>query len=209
MSDSFFPEPPPAEAPDEPKHPPRPPWAGPPDRVIPGIVPIERVIARSPSAVVALTALQVYPTGLVLELVVMAERPRADEGNLLRLFHAPWADAATADERFRLGVQMPDGTRAIADAGGDARDDQAPAAALQSLGGGGDDRRHSAQYWLWPRPTGPWELVLTWPANGIPETRFELEAAAITAAAARAQVLFEDGDPALHESATTWRTGRA
>ena len=204
MSDSFFADRPRHE-PEEPEPRPAPPWAGPPDGTVPAIVPLERVVARSASVAIALTALEVYPAGLVLELVVMAARPLDRDRNLLRLFHDPWADATTTAGRLRLGARLSDGTRVVADDHADLPDRRAPAAVLQSLGGGGNDRRHAARYWLWPLPTGPWALVLLWPANDIPETRVELAAAEITAASTRAQVLFVDSDPPADGTAAVWR----
>ncbi len=46
--------------------------------------------------------------------------------------------------------------------------------------GGGDGRRWDQTYWVWgPPPNGPVGVVVEWPAEGVPETRVDVDGAAI------------------------------
>jgi hypothetical protein len=65
----FFP-PPPGPPDDEPQEYRQPVWMGPPDDVLPGVVPVELVLGRSDSTVVALTGLRAFPTGVSMSLAV-------------------------------------------------------------------------------------------------------------------------------------------
>ncbi len=64
---------------------------------------------------------------------------------------------------------------------------------LEDHGGGGTVWETQSEYWAWPlRDGGDVQLVVEWPAYGIPETAVTLDGAAIAAAARRAQPLFPD-----------------
>ncbi len=58
MADSDIP----VEAPSEDVHR-RPPWVEPPVDVVPGIVPVELILARTPQRAIGLTGMRAYPTG--------------------------------------------------------------------------------------------------------------------------------------------------
>jgi hypothetical protein len=56
------------EPPELPEEPPeveyrRPAWVEPPADVVPGIVPVELVLARAPEQAIGLTGIRAYPTG--------------------------------------------------------------------------------------------------------------------------------------------------
>ena len=69
----FFPDPPdPPDPPDEAQERPQPVWMGPPQDVLPGVVPIEMVLGRSPTTVVALTGIRAFRTGPHRNLAVRA-----------------------------------------------------------------------------------------------------------------------------------------
>ncbi|HET7508358.1 MAG TPA: hypothetical protein VFJ53_08380, partial [Solirubrobacterales bacterium] len=48
-------------------------WMGPPRAVVPAVVPIERVAARTEAVAIYLSAFTVYPTGFELTTYVVAE----------------------------------------------------------------------------------------------------------------------------------------
>ena len=59
----FFPDPPdPPVPPDEAQERPQPVWMGPPQDVLPGVVPVEMVLGRSSTTVVALTGIRAFRT---------------------------------------------------------------------------------------------------------------------------------------------------
>jgi hypothetical protein len=54
-------------------------------------------------------------------------------------------------------------------------------------GGHGGGRQSRQEFWVWPLPPpGPVAFVCEWPSYGIPESRVEVEAASIRAAASKA-----------------------
>jgi hypothetical protein len=187
----FFEPPPPRE---EEERPVRPPWAGPPRGVVPAVVPVEGVMARNDSAAIFLNAFHVYPAGFAVDIFVVAR-----EGSELDpFFHRPDRRARTegqiAPGLLRLGFSFADGSK-VASTSVDPRatgEDGAPASpVMRPRGGRGQEDEWSQTFWVWPLPPpGPMEFVSEWPAAGLPLTRTELDAAAIIAAAPRAQVAF-------------------
>lgn len=67
---------------------------------------------------------------------------------------------------------------------------------LIARGGYGGSGCWRQDFWLWPLPSaGPLALVMEWPAEGVPETRVELSADDLGAAAERAIELWPDDRP--------------
>jgi hypothetical protein len=96
-----------------------------------------------------------------------------------------------------VGVQLPDGRKVTTlDSWRDVDDlhqlDRPPdGPVLIETGGGGSgsdwDASSQRPVWLWPLPAPePFDLVVEWPAAGIPVTRASLDGAAIVAASASA-----------------------
>ena len=200
MSDFFQPPPPPPPE-ERVRH--RPPeWAGPPHGTLPGVVPLELVLARSVVAAVYVTWLGAYPTGVEFDLMTVSA-PREDEEALDPMLFGPHrhhlrrrgASEEIPDEMLRFGVEFADGRRATNTGGGGlSRSDAEPEGpVLHSGGGGGGGGRWHQVMFLWPLPPpGPLALVCEWPAAGIPLTRQDIDAGKIRDAAQRAQVIFED-----------------
>ena len=188
MTDDFWavPEPPVPEPEPEPMA--MPPWFGPPRGVLPGIVALELVLARAEAAVVAITRLAAYPTGLAFELVTLQPLGGPDldpllfEGRRARHGEPP-------PDRLRFGVEFDDGRRAtnLAPHPMDAPDTPV----LVERGGGGGGGEWNISMWLWPLPAGD-ELTVAceWPAAGIPMTTHRVALAPVAAAAGRAQTVF-------------------
>lgn len=196
--DGFFESLPPAadEPPEESYR--RPPWLGAPRGTLPGVVALERVLARTEVAAVCVTRLGAYPTGFEVELVTVS-RSTADDLDPL-LFGPPRRRRGSEaeglpDEMLRFGVQFADGSKAT-NVGGDPPYDAAVAPTgpviVPGGGGGGGGSWHQS-LWVWPLPPpGPLLLVCEWPAAGIPLTRSEIDARLIIDASERAQVVFSD-----------------
>jgi hypothetical protein len=186
------------EAPPPPPEPPedlyrQPVWAGPPDNVIGAAAPLRVVLARTDEVAVAITGATAYPTGATLALAVRLRTPREHPD----FFHAFLHRARGADpaDLFKFGVQFSDGRKATTLHEHAAFAESEPAQpVLSPRGGGGGGRAWSWDLWLWPLPPpGPLVLVCKWPAQGIAETRVDLDAAPILEAAARAEELWPDG----------------
>lgn len=175
---------------------PQPDWIGPPAGVVPGLVPVEFLLARSTEAAVAISGGWAYPTGIEFRLTILLRRedPKADDA-----IFSPWLATTLAttgpswaltigtkplDELLRFGVQLADGRKAT---NIDQRDDDPAPPVLIQGGGHGNGVRWTCDYWLWPLPpVGPLAFVIEWPAKGIPESRSEIDASLPRAAAERA-----------------------
>lgn len=214
MSDFFQPPPPPP--PEERVRHRQPAWAGPPHGMLPGIVPLELVLARSELAAVYVSWLGAYPTGFEFDLMTVAAPSEDDDALDPMLFGARrhhmrrrGTGAAIPDAMLRFGVEFADGRRATntggrALPGSHAEPDEGPV--LHSGGGGGGGGRWHQEMFLWPLPPpGPLALVCEWPAAGIPLTRHDIDTGRVREAAQRAQVMFED-DPGAHAPGAIWST---
>ncbi|MDO9409805.1 hypothetical protein [Patulibacter sp.] len=181
------------------------PWHGPPPAVVPAIVAVERVLARTDEVAVAVPSVEVYPEGLRFEIVAFA-RPQAehrpDSGLDPMLFHHRHVPGAVPDEVLRIGVAFADGRRATnLETERGPGDPPASGIVLRGAGGGGNEGRYAQELWVWPVPDeGPLTIVCEWPAHGIPVTRLDVDGDVLRDAARRAQVVFsEDHLPAVPE----------
>lgn len=198
--DDFFQIPKPV--PEPPDSPPldEPPWIHPPRDVIAGLVADRRVIARTDRLVVVLTNIDAFPTGAMLRLRVMGRRPDDMSESDWWDFHEtvmghrrrPASPEGIPDEFLRVGVEFADGRKATNIGQGFNPDPRlalrTPAMpSLHQLGGGGLGRPRSfvagLNMWLWPLPPAEtFDLVIEWPAYGIPVTRIPIEGADVVAA---------------------------
>jgi hypothetical protein len=89
-------------------------WLGPPHNVLPGIAPVELVIARTDETVVALAGVQAYPAGFGFTLCLRLRNVSAPEEQQLPylLDRAPFEGDPLPDAFFRFGVQFADGRKA-------------------------------------------------------------------------------------------------
>ncbi len=188
---SFFEQ----QAGEEPATPTRlPAWIRPPADVVPVVVPLGLMLARSEDAAIAVPAVQAYPTGLGLVLVArVRQRPGGHRSpQYSQLTYDP-----TSDEFVRLGVQFSDGRKAT-----NLRRPRPPGAGeppsgplLTPLGGSGREGAWDASYWLWPLPPpGRLLIVAEWPAHQLSETSAEVDADPILEAAALAMTLWPEDD---------------
>lgn len=99
-------------------------------------------------------------------------------------------------EFLRLGIEFPDGaslTNLEALGPRSSPDATQPLHGMEPGSGSGTDADYEQEWWVWPIP-GPGELwfVCEWPAYGVGETRFALDAGLIRDAAVRAQPIWPD-----------------
>lgn len=171
-------------------------WHGPPQGTLPGVVPLELVVARTERVAVCVTGLAAYPSGFEFQLRTLAAPEAGDVDP--HLFDAPMryrrrASGATAEippEFLRFGIQFPDGAK-VTNLATDFPDDPPDGPVLVERGGGGSGTEWRQDMWVWPLPeAGELDFVCEWPAAGIALTRRPLETAPLRQAASRAQVVF-------------------
>ena len=166
-------------------------WLGPPHNVLPGIAPVQLIIARTDETVVALAGIQAYPAGFGYTLCLRLRNVSArEEQPFPYLDSAPFEGDPLPDEFFRFGVQLADGRKATnLDEPSYDPEHEPDRPVLLQQGGGGD--RWDMERWVWPLPPpGPFALVCAWPARGIAESRVEIDAGSILEAAGRAVTLW-------------------
>lgn len=171
-------------------------WVAAPRGSLPGIVPIERVLARTDRVAVCVTRLAAYPTGFELDLLAMITADEDDFDSMVFHRQALLEGGAVDEippEVLRFGMRFADGSRAT-NTSGFRRDHRRPTPpAMHQSGGHGGGGQWRQTYWVWPLPpAGPLTLVCEWPAMNIALTECELDAQPILDGAKRAQVIFSD-----------------
>ncbi|WP_369069423.1 hypothetical protein [Kineococcus terrestris] len=199
----FFPDPPPPheEGPEEHR---APVWSGAPDDVLPGVVPVEMLLARSSSTAVLLTGFRAFPEGLAMNLGVRVRGPLGFRDLHAEVFDGPYHHDTGEQwqaERLKWGFEFADGRRATnVDPPVWGDDDRAwndetwrpDRPVLSGQGGGGGPRSVDRDHWLWPLPPpGRLRVVLQWPQQGIATTTHDLDAQPFLDAAARARPVWE------------------
>jgi hypothetical protein len=158
----------------------RPAWVEPPADVVPGVVPVERILARTDTHAVLVDGLLVYPTGFDFDLAVR-RRPGHRR-------HRPrlWDDELRLEVRFADGRAADNNPRRWPRTSGNEVPD--PPRLYQSTSG--PDGGH---VWLWGLPPpGPLTFACEWPAQQLPPSQVELDAGLVLEAAARATSLWPD-----------------
>jgi hypothetical protein len=166
----------------------QPEWSGPPENVVGATVPLDLVLANTGDVAVTVGGMTAYPTGVSFEVRVLHRRRPAEDA-FFRLHHP-------GPGGLRLGVELADGSRAIADRG---PEEPGRGPMLSPRGGGGGGLSYELGFWLWPLPPpGPVRFACRWPDEGIEETIAEIDAP-IREAAARAAELWPDERPVGEE----------
>ena len=148
---SFFPEP---RDPDSlPPHDAQPEWAGPPDDVMPVLVPIHLIIGRSDNAVVVLTRVRAYRSGLAISITAQTRQADRYEDLGREVDVAPGhrrSGPVLARQQIQVGCRVR--RRAQGDqCGPGPRPRRWPLRAqLETRPSGADDQRR-----LFPRSSGP------------------------------------------------------
>jgi hypothetical protein len=172
----------------------RPAWVEPPADAVPGIVPVELVLARTPQRAIGLSGIRAYPVGfgctlhLRLREVIPGEQSNFGAFNMLGDRVDPAGEFA--DYYLRFGVGFADGRKATnLDHRRDLDEGPPPdPPSLRLVRWEGYDRlAWEVDVWVWGLPPpGPLAVVCEWPARGIPESRVEVDAGLVLEAAARA-----------------------
>lgn len=180
--------------------------------MLPGVVALELVLARTDRVAVCVSRLAAYPTGFEFELVTMSA-PGQDELELDPMMFGHHHHRASRrgsekglpPELLRIGVEFADATKAT-NIAGFHHDQEPPAGPVMHPGGGGGGGRswHQTQ-WVWPiPPPGPLNFVCEWPAADIPLTRSKIDAQTILDATTRARVIFPDQPSAQGTTGSSW-----
>jgi hypothetical protein len=173
-----------------------PPWLGPPLNALPGIAPVELVIARTDETVAALAGIYAYPAGFgfTLCLRLRTVSPREEQQFPYLLDRVPFEGGPLPDELLRFGVQFADGRKATnLDPRAHDPDREPDRPVLNYHGGGGGGLAWDMEHWVWPLPPpGPFTFVCEWPARGIAESGAEIDAGSILEAAGRAVTFWPD-----------------
>jgi hypothetical protein len=151
--------------------------------MVPGVVPVALLVARSDTHAVLVDNLLVYPTGFDFDLAV---RRRPGQPRHHRHREDWWED------KLRLEVLFADGRTADNDPRRWPRPsgDEPPEPPLLYQSTYGPDGGH---VWLWGLPPpGPLTFACHWPAEQIQPSKAELDAGLVLAAAARATSLWPD-----------------
>ena len=158
-------------------------WLRPPQGIIPGIVPLELLLAHSDTHAVLVTGLHVYPTGLDF---VLAARRRPGQP------HQHHRDRFRDHLEFRslrLELRFADGRTVSNDPRRWPRtfetQEPDPPMLYHHGGGGGSDRGWRSHHWLWGLPP-PGPLAFVWPAGQDPAAGAEIDARLVLEAADRA-----------------------
>ena len=178
--------------PGEPRRPPAPPHRqGPPANVLGQPLAGHTVVARAGGFVIAVDRIVAYPSGFELGVTVRT-RDEPVFGSFDEANRRSWSgSAAFPGESLRVGVVFADGRRSLVEnfspraaaSTGDVR--------LVPMGGGGTQTRFDQRYWVEPLPPpGPLGIVVEWDRRQLAETRADLDAGAIVAAASRAETLW-------------------
>jgi hypothetical protein len=174
----------------------RPAWLGPPEDLLPGLAPVQLILARTADTLVVVTNLRAYPTGVAFTVRLRLRTPMGGRqrdwmdrpDDLLFSF-----DSSDPGQVLRLWVEDAEGRRSgDPDPEVDRMAEQAPSQPLlQVRGGGGSETDWDAESWLWPLPPpGSLTFACAWPARGIPETRVALDVEPVLRAAGDALPLF-------------------
>lgn len=211
---AFF-EPPPAppEPQPLPSRPRRPAWVGPPEDVLPAAVPLDQFAYHTANLVVALYRAEVYGEGCSFHLGVVRRRTQESWQRWQALHQAMSPHGGEAqraageqlpDELVRYGVQYADGSKATTldpSSRSPWRDDAEPPSppvlkrTEEGSSGDVDQLEYSETLWLWPLPSAePFDLVMEWPAIGIPFTRVPLDGSGFHQAAERVRPFWPDKD---------------
>jgi hypothetical protein len=193
---SFFEPPPPPSALAQAEQ--RPPWLAPPANVLPSVVPVELLLARTEQTAVAVTGIRAYPTGFAFTISIRLRHHASQQqtgsghGMLAMLdYFEP-----SGQVFLRLGVRFADGRRATNLRGIDlprGRRGPKPPVPTETGSGGGGDRDWDSQQWLWGLPPpGPLAFACEWPARQIAESQVQIDARLVLDAAERAVILWPD-----------------
>jgi hypothetical protein len=168
-------------------------WLRPPETMVPGIVPVELLLARTDTHAVLVTDLRAYPTGVDF---VLAVRRRPGQPNQRR--RGPDMDREHLEYHdLRFELRFADSHTVSNDPRRWPRTfetEEPDPPLLYYHGSGGNDRGWRSRHWLWGLPPpGPLVFVCEWPARQIPALGVKIEAKLVLEAAGRAVPMWPAG----------------
>jgi hypothetical protein len=167
-------------------------WLRPPEATMPGIVPVELLLARTDTRAVLVSGLHAYPTGVDFVLTV---RPHPDQ--LQQRRHDPDRPRRFVHRDLWLELRFADGQRVSNHPRYwprtfETHEPDPPF--LYCHGGGGSERGWRARHWLWGLPPpGPLAFACTWSTGQLPAPGVEIDAGLVLDAAARAAAVWPTG----------------
>jgi len=168
---------------------------------MPGVVPVERVVAKTADVAVYISGFWVYPIGFETQLRVSVR----DEESDLDPFSFDYEDPDDGPGqipagKLRIGFEFADGSK-VTNTGRDYSVEWVsgplPTAPKMSgvnvRGGGAGSAKIADGFWVWPLlPEGGLTFVCEWPAAEIPLTRVQFAARPLIEASQRAQELLHE-----------------
>ena len=157
----------------------------PPSNVVPGILPLGRILGRSEQVVVTINALFVYLTGVEIDLCVLCHPSIAVGPDSV---FGGAAEDLRSGRMLVLDVELPGGVHARTS---DGYDTCAEAVALPRAASG-DGSRYDLRYWVSPLPTdGAITIGCEWPAFAV-SGHIAVDVAALRSSVPLADALWED-----------------
>ncbi|WP_146099706.1 hypothetical protein [Kineococcus xinjiangensis] len=183
------------EAPeDELPAPALPAYLGPPRGVRPGSVPVALTLGESEQAVVLLTTVKAFPTGLsmIVTALVKGPAPGSDIGDPFSEGGLRWSIGLPDGQRVTGTDPLPERKHPNAQRLRPFQPEDAnwrpEHAVLRRGGAAGSSEVFDQEYWLWPLPTtGRLRITCQWPERGIGATVHDLDVQPFREAAARAR----------------------
>ena len=169
-------------------------WLRPPETMVPGIVPIELLVARTGTHAVLVTDLRAYPTGLEFALT---GRPHPDQPH--QHGHDPDRPhhLRFAYRNAWLELRFADGRTPTTDSRRWPRSfetEEPDPPFLYYHGVGGSERGWRSRHWLWGLPPpGPLAFICRWSAGQLPTSGVEIDASLVLEAAGRAVPVWPAG----------------
>lgn len=171
-------------------------WGGPPFWWVGCNVAVDAVVADSERIAVVLTALTVYPTGLVLRLSVHARkgldlmRLVFDEPRMTETVRKLEGEPPIDPDPFHLSVAYSNG-RVARPFTWRAPDETNQPRYLTMQGGGGGSEQLNMSYWLHPLPSeGDLDLHCSWGSEGMADSVWHVSGDLLREAAQRAYPLW-------------------
>jgi len=161
-------------------------WLRPPETMVPGIVPVELLLARTDTHAVLATDLRAYPTGLEFALTA---RPHPDQ--LQQPRHDPDRPHRLMYRDLWLELRFADGQTVSTDPRRWPRtfETEQPDPPFLYCHGVGGSERWQSNHWLWGLPP-PGPLAFVWPAGQNSAAGAEIDARLVLEAADRASTIW-------------------
>jgi hypothetical protein len=205
----FFDSFPPPEPPKPARRPRRPAWRGPGRNVKPVALAVDDILVRRGELAVYVNGFSVYPNGFTLTITTLRRQQAGAGGWDGHGLHHPnpfgprrsrggGGSAEEVEGIFRFGVRFADGRSGALEGLGVGRGEsvEPPAAPVISMHSGhGNESEWVQGLWIWGIPEeGDVELIYSWPAESVSESRLEIDGDVLRDAAARAVTLWDEAD---------------